>query len=415
MEYYRIRGGRRLFGEVTVSGSKNAALPILFATLLLRGQSMICNLPDIRDVRVALSLLSECGAAVSYKNHVAIIDTAHCHASTFADAASLRAGIYLLPVSLARFGVADIPLPGGCNFGVRPIDYHINALSAMGATITEDGGRVCGRAERLSGRYIYLPRPSVGATASTLLAAVTAEGRTVIDGAATEPHIAELCRFLRAAGACIAGDGTPLLTVNGVTRLTGTKHILISDMIEAGSYLFMGAATGGEVTVTGVPASELTPVLKTLARMGVSISTGNTRVTVKGNAGLLATDVTTAPFPGFPTDLQPLATAALALADGKSRIRETVWRDRFRYLTGLTAMGAEVLIDGDTATVSGISHYIGGTVAASDLRGGAALVLAALTAVGESRIENARIIGRGYESLSEKLRALGGDITYIEE
>ena len=186
-------------------------------------------------------------------------------------------------------------------------------------------------------------------------------------------------------------------------------------MIEAGSYLFMGAATGGEVTVTGVPLSELSPVLKTLARMGVSVSAYDTRVTVKSDGRLLSTDVTTAPFPGFPTDLQPLATAALALADGKSRVRETVWRDRFRYLSGLIAMGAEVDIDGETATVSGISHYRSATASASDLRGGAALVLASLTADGESRIENARIIGRGYESLSEKLRTLGGDITYAEE
>ncbi len=414
MEYYRISGGRRLYGEVTVSGSKNAALPILFATLLVHGQSMICNLPDIRDVRVALSLLTECGAAVSYKNHVAIIDTAHCHASDCKAAADLRAGIYLLPVSLARFGVANIPLPGGCNFGVRPIDYHVKALTAMGATLGEHENGICGKANGFSGRYIQLPRPSVGATASTLLAAVTAKGRTVIDGAATEPHIAELCRFLRASGACIEGDGTPLLTINGVKSLTGTKHVLIADMVEAGTYLFMGAATGGEITVSGVPAYELTPVIKTLARMGASVSVNDTSVILKSDGRLSATNVTTAPFPGFPTDLQPLVTAALGLANGTSHIRETVWRNRFGYLPALCAMGANVHIEKDTATANGVCRYRGARVAATDLRGGAALVLAALTADGESRIENAKLIGRGYEALSEKIRILGGDIAYCE-
>ena len=412
MHCYRITGGKRLSGDITVGGSKNAALPILFSAILSETPTVIENLPDIRDVHTALNILKKMGAVIRLKDGTAVIDThALRPARDLSEAGELRAGVYLLGACLSRFGEAEIPLPGGCDFGNRPIDYHLAALRALGAEIAEENGRIYAIATHMRGAHIVLPHPSVGATVNALLAAVTAEGVSVIENAAAEPHITDLITFLRNSGAHITGDGTSALTVRGVPALKGTRHRLIGDMIEAGTYLYMGAATGGCVKVNGVDPGEMTAIVDVLSRMGCRIRTGEHFVTADAPACLCATSVVTAPYPGFPTDMQPLFGALLTAAEGTGKITEKVWKNRFRYVGALQSFGVEAAVDGSTAVIRGGIPLKGADVIATDLRGGAALILAALTAEGVSHVGNAHFIARGYEKLAEKLCSLGADVT----
>ena len=414
MGAYHIFGGARLFGEVTVSGSKNAALPILFASLLFSETVALEGVPYISDTEAALSLLLECGVSAERNGEVLYLHTEDLTYPKSTDtAARLRAGIYLLPVLLSRFGRASLPLPGGCDFGSRPIDYHLTALSKMGATVTVADGKVNAEAKRLHGADIFLPKRSVGATVSVILAAVEAEGTTRLFGAATEPHIQNLIDFLRRGGAKIYGDGTPNLVIEGTKTLTETRHRIIGDMIEGGTYLLMGALTGGSVTVKGVAEEELFSLAPLLSEMGIRLEKRNGGIAALSPARFSATDAVTAPYPLLPTDLQPLVGACLSVAEGVGSITETVWQDRFRYTEGLKTLGARITVSGNKAVFYGVKSLYGANTVAPDLRGGAALVMASLAANGESSVENRELIERGYEALPEKLRSLGANIEAV--
>ncbi len=413
MEHYRVVGGRRLVGRVRVGGSKNAALPILFASLLFSEPVTVKNVPVIADVECALMLLRAYGASVEREGHTVHIDARSANMREGVGGGEcLRASVYLLGALLARFREAELPLPGGCNFGIRPIDYHIAAMERLGAEVSFDNGRLTARAASLSGCEITFPRPSVGATVNALLAAVLAEGKTVIRGAAREPHIVDLIRFLVAGGARIHGAGGSVLTVEGVPSLHSITHTLIPDAIEAGTYLFMGAATGGDVAVSGLDNAENDTIALHLSRMGATVLRSENELRVRADHRLLPTVATTAPFPGFPTDLQPVLAAACLTASGTSFITERVWQHRFQYLTPLSAFGGECRVFGETALVRG-GRLSGCAVRATDLRGGAALLLAALAAEGESRIFSVGLIRRGYETPEKILRALGASVERI--
>lgn len=414
MGAYHIFGGKRLFGEVTVSGSKNAALPILFASLLFSEPVTLLGVPHISDTEAALSLLCECGVTEEKKEGVLLLGTEHLAFPENTDAATrLRAGIYLLPVLLSRFGRASLPLPGGCDFGSRPIDYHLSALSKMGTDITVCDGKVYAEAKRLRGADIVLPKRSVGATVSVILAAVNAEGTTRLFGAAEEPHIQNLIGFLRSGGAKIYGDGTPNLVIEGVKTFSASRHRIIGDMIEGGTYLLMGALTGGSVTVKGVAEEELFSLAPLFSEMGIRLEKRDGGITAVSPARLSAADAVTAPYPLLPTDLQPLVGACLSVADGIGSITETVWQDRFRYTEGLKTLGARITVSGNKAVFYGVKSLYGANTVAPDLRGGAALVAASLAAKGESRVSNRELIERGYAAFPEKLRSLGAKIEEV--
>ena len=411
---YRIIGGRRLAGEVTVSGSKNAALPILFASLLFSEGAELLRLPRISDTAAALSLLSECGIGITEGDGTTRLSTARAiYPRDVRKASELRAGIYLLPVLLSRFGRASIPLPGGCDLGSRPIDYHLTALRRMGATAEIREGILYAEAKRLYGADIALPRPSVGATVTVILAAVTAEGTTRLSGAATEPHITDLIRFLRLGGAKIDGDGSDTLVIEGVKTLSSARHRIIGDMIEGGTYLLSGAITGGSVTVKGVAEEELFSLAPLFSEMGIRLEKRDGGITASALSRLKAADAVTAPYPLLPTDLQPLVGACLSVADGIGSITETVWQDRFRYTEGLVKLGAQISVSGNKAVFCGVPQLYGATTVAPDLRGGAALVIASLAARGESYVGSRELIERGYEDLPIKLRSLGARIEEV--
>ncbi len=415
MEYYRVTGGRRLVGRVRVRGSKNAALPILFASLLFHEPVLVQNVPDIADVRQAILLLRAYGARVEHLRNTVYIDAREAvprHGVMGGE--RLRAGIYLLGALLGRFGEAELSLPGGCNFGIRPINYHLMAMEKMGALITEEGDRLLAVAGKLHGNVIDLPRPSVGATVNAILAAVTAEGETVIHGAAREPHIVDLIRFLNAGGGKISGAGEMDLRIVGVPRLSAVSHTLIPDSIEAGTYLFMGAATGGDLCVGGLDNSEIDNISLLLMRMGATVSYRQGDVRVRADHRLLGISAEATPFPGFPTDLQPILAAACLTAKGSSAITERVWQERFQYLLPLSSFGGECGVFGSTAVISG-GRLTGRTVRATDLRGGAALLLAALAAKGESHILSAELIRRGYEAPEKVLRSLGASVDWVKD
>lgn len=411
---YRITGGARLSGEVAVSGSKNAALPILFASLLFSEGAEIERLPRISDTKTALSLLSECGVTVTENGSTTRLSTdSLCYPRDTDGAARLRAGIYLLPVLLSRYGRACLPLPGGCDFGTRPIDYHLMALQKMGAKAEIRNGRLYAEAARLCGADILLPRPSVGATVTVILAAVCAEGTTRLFGAATEPHITDLIRFLRGGGARIDGDGSDTLVIEGTRSLSFARHRIIGDMIEGGTYLLAGAITGGEVTVTGVDREELFSLSPLFSEMGIRLKEKNGGITALPPTRMTAADAVTAPYPLLPTDLQPIVAACLSVADGVGSITETVWQDRFRYTEGLIRLGARITVSGNKAVFYGVPALYGASTVAPDLRGGAALVTASLAAKGESLVASRELIERGYERFPEKLRSLGARIEEV--
>ena len=415
MKSYRIRGKNRLVGTVTVSGSKNASLPILFASLLFREGATLHSLASIRDVAAALHILQTCGATVTPlggDTYTVKTDTL-IYPDDLCDAACLRAGIYLLPVLLSRFGRARLPLPGGCDFGNRPIDYHVAALRKMGAHVRVSDREIVAVAPLLHGAGITLPRPSVGATVTCLLAAVTAIGETHVIGAATEPHITDLIRFLKKGGARIKGEGTPRLSVMGVPSLTYADHCIIGDAIEGGTYLLAGAITGGSVSVRGMDVAEAECLNAPLREMGVSLYFDGDTVTADARERLRPASIITAPYPGFPTDLQPLLGACLTVADGSGSIKDEVWQSRFRYTEELKKLGANVTVTENTAVFRGIDRLRGASMQACDLRGGAASVLAALAAEGESLVTNVELIERGYADLPKKLRSLGADIEEI--
>lgn len=413
-----ITGGRPLSGEIRISGSKNAALPILFATLLIREPVLLENIPDIRDTALAIDLLS--GFSVKTCAHgggTYAIDAKRAApgAGELSPARSMRGSIYLLGASLARFGEARLPLPGGCDFGSRPIDCHLALLRQMGAEICEEDGYLTAKASRLRGITFRFPIISVGATVNAILAATAAEGETVLIGAAEEPHVFDLVAFLRAAGARIASPDRGVLVIDGGARLHGCRHRITPDMIEAGTYLLAVAAAGGDAYLRGADIGHLGAEVDLLRKVGISVSGNPAGIRVLRCGRISGADFETAPYPGFPTDLQPQTVALLALADGESRVTETVWADRFRYAGELRKMGADLKECGRTLLCRGVPRLRGARMTIPDLRAGAALAIAALAAEGDSLLENATLIERGYENFCKKMATLGARISVCGE
>ena len=418
MDKYIISGGKPLYGTIPVSGAKNAALAILPGTLLCKGICRIENVPQISDVNTMVHILASMGAGVRYLNSSTVeIDARFIKnlPTPYEMVRKLRASYYLIGALLGRFGCAEVAMPGGCDFGVRPIDQHIKGFEALGATV-QTGGTVRAVSENgLEGASIYLDVASVGATMNIMLAAATARGMTVIENAAREPHIVDLANFLNTMGADISGAGTDIIKVRGVDTLHGCTYSIIPDQIEAGTYLAAGAAAGGRVRVTGVIPKHLESMTAKLEEMGATITDGDDWVEVGRDPSkpLTKSNIKTQPYPGFPTDMQPQFAVLMAMAEGTSILTESVWESRFKYIDELRRMGASVTVDGRVAVFEGVSSLVGAAVRASDLRAGAALVVAGLAADGVTEVEKISYVERGYEEIESKLRKVGADIKKV--
>ena len=418
MTKYIVQGGHPLFGEVRISGAKNAAVAIIPAALLVDGVCRIENIPQISDVTALLKIL-ELGANVRFLNRSSVeIDCRHISTTQVSQelAHKIRASYYLIGALLGRFGEAEVSMPGGCNFGgVRPIDQHVKGFVAMGAEVRE-GDFICAKAEggRMKGANIYLDVVSVGATMNIMMAAVLAEGTTVIENAAKEPHIVDLANFLNSMGADVKGAGTDTIRIFGVDKLHGGSYAIIPDQIEAGTYMAAVAACGGQVLVRGIIPKHMDCITAKLQEMGVQVEEQDDTLLVRRSGKLHRANVKTLPYPGFPTDMQPQITVALCLAEGTSMVTEGVWDNRYRYVGELTRMGAQIRVEGRSAVVEGVEHLNAASVQAYDLRAGAAMVIAALAAEGTSEVSNVHYIERGYEDIIEKLRSIGAQIESVE-
>ena len=418
LEKFVITGGRPLMGEVDISGAKNAAVGILPATILAAGVCVIENLPNISDVSVSLNILSALGAQVRMLNRNTYeIDTTHLVGTNVPDDLSrqMRASYYFLGALLSRFGRAQVAMPGGCNLGPRPIDQHLKAFSALGAQDSVDYGMITVRAkEKLQGARIFFDKVSVGATMNAMLSAVMAEGQTVLENCAKEPHVVDLANFLNMCGADVRGAGTDVIKVRGVNQMHGCTYSIIPDQIEAGTYMVAAAATGGDVLIRNVTPKHLEPITAKLRRCGAEVEEFDDAVRVTRTGDILPTKINTMPHPGFPTDMQPQMGVLLSVAKGTSTITEGIWDNRFRYVDELRKMGANIQVDGQVAVIEGVERLQPAPLRASDLRAGAAMVIAALMAGGTSEIEEIGHIERGYENIAEKLRGLGADIRKVE-
>ena len=414
-----MRGGKRLCGEVTVSGAKNAAVAIIPAAILVNGTCIIENVPDIQDVRVLVDILKYMGADVNYDSSSATLkidcSTISKQTAPFEMVRKMRASYYLIGVLLGRFRKANVAMPGGCNFGSRPIDQHIKGFEALGAKVLCQEESIIAEAEELIGNSVYLDVVSVGATINVMLAAVCATGVTTIENVAKEPHIVDLANFLNAMGANIKGAGTDLIKITGVKELTGGVYSIIPDQIEAGTFMVAAAATGGNVLVKNVIPKHLESISAKLMEMGADVLEYDESIRVIGNDEIRSVNIKTLPYPGFPTDMQPQAVALLSVAKGQSRVTEGIWDSRFQYISELLKMGADISINDKTALINGVSHLVGTEVKATDLRGGAGVVIAGLMASGETTITDITHIDRGYERIDEKFKGLGADIERISE
>ncbi|MBQ9414353.1 MAG: UDP-N-acetylglucosamine 1-carboxyvinyltransferase [Clostridia bacterium] len=420
MEKYRIRGGNPLVGTVDISGAKNAVLPILAAVVLTEEVCCIENIPNIVDVRTALDILEALGAEIrSIDAHTVEIDPSRLHTHVVPHDLSrhMRASYYFLGSLLGRFGIARSSMPGGCNFGVRPIDLHLKGFRALGATVpdTLDNGMIEVSAEKLTGNSVYLDQVSVGATVNIMLAAVRARGLTVIENAAKEPHIVDLANFLSSMGADIRGAGTDVIKIRGVDYFRGTSYSIIPDQIEAGTYMAAAVATGGDVLVRGVIPKHLESITAKLEELGATVEEleDDDAIRVSCTGPLRHCNVKTMPHPGFPTDMQPQIAVLLSLASGTSFLTENIWDNRFKYVAELQRMGADIQVNGHTAIFQGVSHLTAAPIKSHDLRAGAAMVIAALCAQGVSIVDDIQYIERGYENIVEKLQSLGADIERV--
>ena len=419
MKKYIVKGGKPLQGEVPISGAKNAAVAILPAALLVNGTCRIENIPQISDVSLIFDILADLGAEVRTINpHAVEINCEHIRSTRtpYELARKIRASYYMIGALLSRFGRAEVPMPGGCNFGVRPIDQHVKGFTALGAKVMVEGGFINASTEsgRLKGANIYLDVVSVGATMNIMMAAVMAEGNTVIENAAKEPHIVDLANFLNSMGANIRGAGTDTIKIQGVDHLRGGSYAIIPDQIEAGTYMAAVAATGGQILVKNIIPKHMDCITAKLVEMGVEVEEREDTLLVRRNGPIQKANVKTMPYPGFPTDMQPQITTVLCLAEGTSLVTESVWNNRYRYVDELKRMGANIQVDDKTAVVEGVDHLTGAPIQACDLRAGAALVIAALAAQGESEISCVQYIERGYEDMVGKLQALGASIRVVE-
>ena len=416
MEKYVISGGVSLKGEVEISGAKNAAVAIIPATILSDGPCVIENIPSISDVSMIIRILYEMGAQVRMINKSTIeIDTTRITNPVvpYEMVRHMRASYYLLGALLGKFKNARVAMPGGCDFGVRPIDQHLKGFKSLGADYEIDHGMIDVHAESLIGSQIYFDMVTVGATINVMLAAVRAEGLTIIENAAKEPHIVDLANFLNSMGADIMGAGTDVIKIRGVSHLKGTTYSIIPDQIEAGTYMAAAVATKGDILVKNVIPKHLESITAKLEKIGAEIEEFDDSIRVSMHGDIQKSSVKTMPHPGFPTDMQPQVTALLTLAEGTSIVTEGVWDNRFRYVDELRRMGADISVDGKVAVVEGTGHLTGAPVKATDLRAGAALIIAALAADGTTEIEDIYHIERGYEDIEKKLRNLGANIKKI--
>ncbi len=410
-----VEGGSKLTGEVSISGAKNAALPVVVATLMGEGESVIFDVPKLRDINNLIKILESLGAKVEYENNRLEVnsDSVNRLEAPYSLARQMRASYYTLGALLARYGEAATTLPGGCEIGNRPIDLHLKGFKALGAEVNIEHGVVEVKADKLTGDKIYLDYPSVGATMNIMMAAAMAEGETIIENSAREPEIVDLANYLNVMGADIKGAGTDIIRINGVEKLTGSEYTIIPDRIETGTYMMAAAITAGDIYVDNVLVEHVKPLIAKLKEMGVEIEEYVDGVRVNAPERLKSVDVKTLPYPGFPTDMQSQMMALLTQAKGTSIVIETVFENRFGHVDELKRMGAELKIDGKAVIVE-TAELSGAKVTATDLRAGAALILAGLVAEGETKINDIYHIKRGYEDVTKKFRELGAKIKEIE-
>ncbi|MBE6742361.1 MAG: UDP-N-acetylglucosamine 1-carboxyvinyltransferase [Ruminococcaceae bacterium] len=417
MENFVITGGHELFGEVNISGAKNAAVAIIPAAILANDKVVIENIPQISDVKLIIEILDSMGAGVKLLTKDTIeIDTSHISYQDvgYELTSHFRASYYLIGAMLGRFKKAEVAMPGGCNFGVRPIDLHIKGFEMLGAKVDIVDGMVCANAEKLIGASIYMDTVSVGATINVMLAAVLARGLTVIENAAKEPHIVDLANFLNSMGADVRGAGTDVIRIHGVEKMHGCTYSIIPDQIEAGTYMVAAAACGGDVLVKNVIPKHLESISAKLEEAGAEIIEYDDAVRVTRFKPLTKCNVKTMPHPGFPTDMQPQIAVLLSIANGTSILSESVWDNRFQYVGQLLRMGANIQVDGKVAVIEGVKRLTGVNVKATDLRAGAAMIIAGLVADGTTTVENINYIDRGYEDVVVKFSSLGADIRRVE-
>ena len=416
MEQYIIKGGHPLVGEVEIGGAKNAALAILVAAIMTDETVIIDNLPDVSDINVMLDAISETGAVVQRIDR----HTVRINASTVQNVSidyesmkKIRGSYYFLGALLGKYHRAEVPLPGGCNIGSRPIDQHLKGFRALGAEVTIESGMVIAEAEDLHSSHIFFDVVSVGATINVMMAAAMAEGKTILENVAKEPHVVDVANFLNSMGANIKGAGTDVIRIKGVPKLHKTEYSIIPDQIEAGTFMFAAAATKGDVTVLNVIPKHLEATTAKLIEMGCEVEEFDDAVRVVAKDRLRSTHVKTLPYPGYPTDMQPQIGVTLALCEGTSVITESIFENRFKYLDELTRMGASVKIEGNTAIIEGVEKLSGARVGAPDLRAGAALVIAGMATDGITIVDDIVYIQRGYERFEEKLRGLGAIIERV--
>lgn len=418
MEKIAINGGRELSGKVKISGSKNSVLPIIIAAILAEGESVIYDVPNLTDVHILKDILVELGAQVHFENNVFTIDPSDIKSweASYESINKMRASVLVMGPLLAKFGRAIVAMPGGCAIGTRPIDLHLKGFESLGAKIALEEGFVSAYSDSgLKGGKIYLDFPSVGATENIMMAAALAEGTTTIENAAEEPEIVDLANFINAMGGQVRGAGTNVIKIVGVDKLTGAEHTVIPDRIEAGTYLIAGALAGRGLVVENIIAHHIRPVISKLIECGVDLEENGSSITVNKAEKIKASEIKTLPYPGFPTDMQSVFSVLLCLAEGTSIITETVFENRFMHIDELKKMGASAKIEGKSVVIQGVESLQGAQVKATDLRAGAALILAGLMAEGRTEIYDVYHIFRGYEDIIEKLTSLGADISHIKE
>lgn len=417
MERYAIKGGNPLVGEVEIGGAKNAALPILAAAIMTDETVYMDNIPDVRDTNVLMKAMGSIGIQCRREGrHRVVMNASGVNNLTVEDdnIKKIRASYYLIGALLGKYKQAQVSLPGGCDIGCRAIDQHIKGFRALGADVKIEHGLIKTKAECLRGSHIYMDMVSVGATINIMLAATMADGRTIIENAAKEPHVVDVANFLNSMGANVKGAGTDVIRIRGVSRLHGTDYAIIPDQIEAGTFMFAAAVTKGDVTVKNVIPKHLESITAKLHELGCEVEEADDCLRVVASKPLQHTQVKTLPYPGFPTDMQPQMTVALALAKGTSIVTESIFENRFKYVDELTRMGASIKVEGNTAIIDGVDKYTGAGISAPDLRAGAALVIAALAAEGYTSLDDVHYIQRGYEDFHLKLQGLGAQIDLVE-
>lgn len=416
MSKFIIQGGKKLEGEVRISGSKNAALPIIAATVLVKGKTTLYNVPNIQDVQTMFQIIKDIGGKVTRKNNKVIIDTSKIHTYEIPEnlMRKMRSSVILAGAIIGKYNKANFSYPGGCEIGSRPIDLHLKGFEKLGINIKEEYGEIICNAEKIIGAQIHLDFPSVGATENIILSACLAEGTTILTNAAKEPEIEDMAEFLNKAGAKIKGAGTDRVEITGVKKLAEISYNIMPDRIEAGTYLVAGAITGGNVRITNANPMHIEPILNKLEEANCILEIGKDYVQIKAPRRIKSVDIKTMPYPGFPTDMQSIFGALLSTAKGTSIITENIFENRYKYVQELNRMGARINVEGRTAIIKGTKRIQGANVVASDLRGGAALIIEGLIAKGITQIDNIHYVLRGYENIEDKLKKLGAKI-FIED